>query len=72
MREETQCRIEPSFPLLPRPFLALRVVRLMPWLEDSTEVESTQEASITALMAEAMGAAAGDAAAGALALVPLP
>jgi hypothetical protein len=67
MREETQCRIEPSFLLLPRPFLALRVFRLMPWLEDSTEVGSTQEASITALMAEAMGVEAG-----AWASVPLP
>jgi hypothetical protein len=72
MREETQCRIEPSFPLLPRPFLALRVFRLMLWLADSTEVESTQEASITALMAEATGAAAGGVEAGAWASVPLP
>jgi hypothetical protein len=71
MREEIQCRIEPSFPLQPPLSLASRLSRLMSLREDSMGEDIT-EASITASMAEAMGVVAGDAEAGAGALPVLP
>lgn len=64
MREEIQCRIEPSFPLQPPLSLASRPFRPTPLLEDSMGEDIT-EASITASTAEAMGAVVGGAEAGA-------
>lgn len=67
MREEIQCRIEPSFPSQPPLSLALRLPRPMPLREDSMGEDIT-EATITESMAEATGVVDGGAEAGAGAL----